>query len=200
MNSRRVALLGLTVFAVACSNATGPAGATGTTGPVGPTGAQGNPGIQGLQGIPGPTGPTGAPGSGVAAGYFDVTGSLSIAAGAGAQTTYGCGTATYTAGSNEVAFLTSRSGCALNDSNAIVVRSAYAVLGNQFQLGAVVAQTGVGNGNSTSGFGTGTVPLTPGAIYTFYTATTVTAPAGLRLDASCPCQTVVQVLTVQPSG
>jgi hypothetical protein len=197
---KRVALLGVTVFAVACSNSTGPAGPTGSTGPTGPTGAQGLQGLQGgqgIQGIQGPTGPTGP--SGIPA-YFDIAGSLAVAAGAGAQTTYGCGTASYTAGPNEVAFLTSRSGCALNDGNTIVVRAAYAVLGNQFQLGAATAQTGFGIGSTFSSVGTGTLALTQGSSYTFHTATTVTAPTGLRLDASCPCQTVVQVLTVRPTG
>jgi hypothetical protein len=200
---KRVALLGVTMFAVACSNSTGPAGPIGSVGPTGPTGPQGLQGLQGgqgLQGIQGPTGPTGPSGASGIPAYFDIAGSLAVTAGTGAQTTYGCGSASYTAGPNEVAFLTSRSGCALNDGNTIVVRAAYGVLGNQFQLGAATAQTGVGSGSTFSSVGTATLALTQGSTYTFYSAATVTAPTGLRLDSSCPCQTVVQVLTVRPTG
>ena len=200
MNSRRVALLGLTVFAVACSNATGPAGATGTTGPVGPTGAQGNPGIQGLQGIPGPTGPTGSPGPGASLAYFVATESLASTTGG---TLRSCAqTSGHTAAAaNQIAFVTARVSCVLipvlaNLTTTPGFRTSLADP-NPTPIGT---DHGVQNSSSTTAANTvnsfaGVQPLAAGSTYFFSTVYSLSASS----SGTCTCQTLVQVVQMPPA-
>jgi len=192
MTWKRVALLGLTMFAVACSNATGPAGLTGPTGPVGPTGLQGLQGIQGIPGIQGPTGPTGPSG---ALAYFVATESLASTTGG---TLRSCAqTSGYTASAaNQVAFVTARVSCVLVPALATLstnpgFRTSLADP-NPTPIGT---DHGVQNSSSTTAANivntfAGVQPLGSGSTYFFSTLYSLTATS----SGTCTCQTLVQIV------
>jgi hypothetical protein len=192
---KRVALLGVTMFAVACSNSTGPAGPIGSVGPTGPTGPQGLQGLQGgqgLQGIQGPTGPTGPSG---ALAYFVATESLASTTGG---TLRSCGqTSGYTASAaNQVAFVTARVSCVLIPALATLTTNP----GFRTSLAdpnptPIGTDNGVQNSSSTTAANTvnsfaGVQPLTSGTTYFFSTIYSLTASS----SGTCTCQTLVQVV------
>jgi hypothetical protein len=198
---KRVALLGVTMFAIACSDSTGPAGATGATGPTGPTGnqgLQGLQGVQGLQGIPGPTGPTG-PTSSLA--YLVATESLAPTTGGSARS---CAQVNgYTASAaNQVAFVTARVSCIQIPALAILTTNP----GFRTSLAdpnptPIGTDNGVQNSSSTAAANAvnsfaGVQPLTSGSTYFFSTVYSLTASS----SGTCTCQTLVQVVQMPPSA